>query len=68
MLIYYNAFEQSLALANVANMLRPGGVFLSNNNPTPVLLTTPMDVVGYTDVVYSDQPDDKDRLFWCLRR
>ena len=29
--VYYDAFEQSLALANVATMLRPGGILLSNN-------------------------------------
>ena len=67
-LIYYDVFEQSLALANVAKMLRPGGFLLSNNNPTFILPTTPMDVVGGTDVVYSDQVNDKDRLVWCRRR
>jgi hypothetical protein len=30
-LIYYDVFEQSLALANSARMLRPGGFLLSNN-------------------------------------
>jgi 2-polyprenyl-3-methyl-5-hydroxy-6-metoxy-1,4-benzoquinol methylase len=29
-LVYYDAFEQALALANVSAMLRPGGVFLTN--------------------------------------
>jgi len=67
-LIYYDVFEQSLALSNVARMLRPGGFFLSNNNPTIILPTTPMDVVGFTDVVYTDQLNDKDRLVWCRRR
>ena len=67
-LIYYDLFEQSLAFANVAEMLRSGGYFLTNNDPTVVLPTIPMDVVGYIDVVYSDQPNDKDRLTWCLRR
>ena len=30
-LVYYNVFEQSLALANIASMLRPSGLLLSNN-------------------------------------
>jgi len=30
-LVYYDVFEQSLALVNAAKMLRPGGVLLSNN-------------------------------------
>jgi hypothetical protein len=29
-LVYYDAFEQSLALANIASMLRSGGVFVTN--------------------------------------
>jgi SAM-dependent methyltransferase len=30
-LVYYNRLEQALAMANVARMLNPGGVFLANN-------------------------------------
>jgi hypothetical protein len=67
-LIYYDVFEQALALSNVAKMLRSGGFFLSNNNPTVILPTTPMDVVGSTEVVYTNQLNDKDRLVWCRRR
>jgi hypothetical protein len=67
-LIYYDLFQQSLALTDVAAMLRPGGFFLSNNNPTIILPATPMDVVGQTDVVYSDVLNDKDRIVWCRRR
>ena len=29
-LIYYDVFEQSLALSNIARMLRPGGWLLTN--------------------------------------
>src|SRR5206468_8084995 len=57
-LIYYDVFEQSLALSNVARMLRRGGFVLSNDNPTIILPTTQMDVVGFTHVVYTDQPND----------
>ena len=31
LLIYYDVFEQSLAMANIARMLDAGGVFLSND-------------------------------------
>ena len=34
-LLYYDPFEQSLALANVGSMLRPGGVFLTNYQVHP---------------------------------
>jgi hypothetical protein len=66
-LIYYDVFEQALALANIAKMLRPGGVFLSNNDPV-ILPATPMDVTGSIDLLYSDQPNDRDRLVWSVRR
>jgi len=29
-LVYYDAFEQGLAVANIAAMLRPGGYFVTN--------------------------------------
>lgn len=51
--IYYDVFEQSLALANVARMLRPGGLLLSNTLLTE-LPGLPMARVAHTDVVYTD--------------
>jgi SAM-dependent methyltransferase len=30
-LVYYDAFEQSLAMTNIGRMLNPGGIFLCNN-------------------------------------
>ena len=69
-LIYYDAFEGSLAVANVANMLRPGGFFLSNNAFLE-LPTTPIGSVGYTDVFYTQLPgigQTGDRLVWYRRQ
>jgi len=55
--VYYAPFEQALAAANVAAMLRPGGVFLSNND-VPVI--APMkSSVGYLAVKYSDRQNDQ---------
>ena len=51
--IYYDVFEQSLALANVARMLRPGGLLLSNTLLTE-LPRLPMALVAHTDVVYTE--------------
>ncbi len=51
--IYYDVFEQSLALANVARMLRPGGLLLSNTLLTE-LPRLPMTRVAHTDVVYTE--------------
>jgi hypothetical protein len=65
--VYYDAFEQSLALANVASMLRPGGLLLSND----VLLelpTTPIHSAGDSSVTYTDRSDDNDHIVWYQRR
>jgi hypothetical protein len=64
--VYYDVFEQSLALANVQRMLRPGGLLLSNN----ALLELPgsgIRSVGYETVVYSDRPDHGDHIVWYQR-
>lgn len=65
-LVYYDVFEQSLALANIERMLRPGGFLLSNN----ALLELPssrIHSVGYETVVYSDKPNDGDHIVWYQR-
>jgi SAM-dependent methyltransferase len=66
-LVYYSVFEQSLALANLASMLRPGG-FLLSNNVLVELPTTPLNAIGHSTAVYSDQPDDRDDIIWYVRR
>ncbi len=65
-LVYYDVFEQSLALANIAAMLRPGG-FLLSNNVLVELPSTPIRSIGHTDVIYSSQPDDSDQVIWYQR-
>ena len=65
-LVYYDVFEQSLALSNLQSLLRPGGVLLSNN----ALLELPvlkMRSVGYQTTVYSDRADDGDHIVWYQR-
>lgn len=66
-LVYYSVFEQSLALANLASMLRPGGVLLSNNVLVE-LPTTPLHAVGHSTTAYSARPDDRDDIIWYVRR
>jgi len=69
-LIYYDLFEQSLAVANIAKMLRPGGVFLSND-PISELPTSPISSIGSTDVTYMKLPgigEAGDRIIWYQRR
>ena len=65
-LVYYDTFEQCLALANVARMTAVGGLFLSNN----MLLELPgsaLRSVGYKTVVFSDQPDDGEHVLFYRR-
>jgi hypothetical protein len=61
--VYYGTLEQSLALANVEAMLRPGGILLSNNALLE-LPTSGMRSGGYVTVEYSDRPGDGDHIVW----
>ena len=63
-LVYYDVFEQSLALVNVARMLRPGGLFLSNT-PVPPLPLMQLSA-RYTSLSYSDR--QRDFMFWYQRQ
>jgi len=65
-LVYYDNFDQSLAMMNVERMLKPAGLMLSNN----ALLELPFFKVrsaGYSTVVYSDRPNDGDHIVWYRR-
>ena len=68
-LLYYDVFEQSLAVTNVAKMLRPGGVFLTNDRLFD-LPSSPIRSAGSTNVVYLEQPEAAmkgDRIAWYQR-
>jgi CheR methyltransferase-like protein len=65
-LVYYDTLDQSLALANIAAMLKPGGVLLSNNAVLE-LPEIPIRSIGYTTVAYSDRRDDGDHILWYQR-
>jgi hypothetical protein len=65
-LVYYDTFEQCLALANIARMTGTGGLFLSNN----AVLELPgsaLRSVGYKTVVFSDKPDDGEHVVFYRR-
>jgi hypothetical protein len=66
--VYYGAFEQSLAELNLAKMLKPDGVLLTND-ALPNDPDLPLEEVGFSTTVYSDRNADGDRIVWmCLRR
>lgn len=65
-LVYYDTFEQCLALANVARMTASGGLFLTNT----LLLElpgVPMRAEGYKTVVFSDAPGDGEHVIFYRR-
>ncbi|HKA16723.1 MAG TPA: class I SAM-dependent methyltransferase [Blastocatellia bacterium] len=66
-LVYYDVFEQSLAMANLEKMLRPGG-FLLSNNALPEFPFLPLHAVGFLSVAYSDRPNDGDHIVWYERK
>ena len=65
-LLYYDAVEQALAAANIAHLLRPGGVLLTNTR----LTTVPPDLeqVGDTLTVFSSRPGDGEIVYAYRRR
>ena len=65
-LVYYDTFEQSLAMANVEAMLRQGG-FLPANNALPEFPFLPLHAFGYLTVAYSDRPNDGEHIVWYQR-
>ena len=66
-LVYYDAFDQTLALANVSSMLRPGGFFLVNS---PILPSSTMELLDRftTNVDFDRQRQIGDSLIWYRRR
>ena len=65
-LVYYDAFEQALALANLASMLKPGGFFLTNYAVTP---RPPMETTASeTTAVFFDRQQNGDTIYAYQRR
>jgi hypothetical protein len=66
-LVYYDTFEQSLALDNVSRMLRPGGFLLTNYAVSPA---APMETAAslITMAYFDRQQQNGDTLFWYQRK
>ena len=65
-LVYHDAFDQALALANIAKMLRPGGYFIINHAVSPVAPFEPS--AGIVTSVFFDRQGHADTLFCYQRR
>ena len=69
-LLYYDVFEQSLAAANIAAMLRPEGVLLTNDRIFE-LPGGPLSLAGRSAAAYMDVPGvgpRGDQIYWYRRR
>jgi hypothetical protein len=69
-LLYYDVFEQSLAAANIAAMLRQGGFLLSNDRIFE-LPGGPLALTGRTAAAYMNVPGSGprgDQIYWYQRR
>ena len=64
--VYYELFDQALALANVAAMLRPGGILLTNT-PLLDLKSLSMPAIGQTTTQYSVWRHHGDQILWYQR-
>jgi SAM-dependent methyltransferase len=64
--LYYDTFEQALALRNISTLLKPGGFFLTNDW-LPHVHQIPMRSMGYTSVRYGESGDWGDNVFWWQR-
>jgi len=65
-MVYYEPFEQALALQNIAGMLRKGGMLLTNN-ALPEVKGVPIRPAGGSSIAYSEDPDDGDHVVWYER-
>ena len=65
-LLYYDTFEQTLALGSIAAMLRPGGVLLTNDAVLEVP-DIPIHSQGYVNVIFSSRQGDGERMVWYLK-
>ena len=65
-LLYYDTFEQTLALDAIAALLRPGGVLLTNDAILEVP-EIPMHSQGYVTVAFSDRQGDGERMVFYVR-
>jgi len=66
-LVYYSPFEQALALANIASMLKPGG-FLLTNDSLPEVPSIPIRLLDRSSMEYAEQPRSLDTVFWYQRQ
>lgn len=66
-LVYYDRFEQTLAAVNLAAMLGPGGLLLTNDE-LPAAASIPLRRAGQTAVNYGQASQFTDTVYWYRRQ
>jgi len=61
--VYYGEFEQALAQVNIAKMLKPNGVLLTND-VLPTGENSVLEAIDFSTTIYSDRRADGDRIVW----
>lgn len=65
-LLYYDSFQQTMALASAAAMLRPGGLLLTNSTVWEVA-EVPLRAAGSLTVRFSARQGDGEHMVWYRR-
>ncbi len=65
--VYYDSFEQGLAMLNLEKMMKDGAMLLSNNALIEFPFT-PIHSVGYSRMIYSDKKSDGDAIVWYQKK
>src|SRR6266581_5959722 len=66
-LVYYDRFQQALAMASIARMMNPGGIFLANN-ALPAQHVESLEYLGRRTVVYATDHSYGDDVVAYRRR
>jgi hypothetical protein len=61
--VYFGEFEQALAEVNIAQMLKPKGVLLTND-ALPTGENSALGTIHFSTTIYSDRRADGDRIVW----
>ena len=65
--LYYNSFEQALAMKNLNEMLKNDSILLSNNALIEFPFT-PIHSIGYSKAIYSKKQGDADAIIWYQKK
>ncbi len=65
--VYYDSFDQGLAMLNLNKMLKEAGILVSNNALIEFPFN-PIHSIGYTNTAYSAAKNDGDTIVWYQKQ